>query len=53
MRHGNYRVDREADTERILEVHETDDKIQRGDLVVMPSIGAGYLFGAVGFVSTI
>ena len=53
MRHGNYRVDRDPDTERILAVHETDDRIQRGDLVVMPSIGAGYLFGAVGFVSTI
>jgi len=53
MRKGNLTVEREPETERILAIHEHDDPIQRGDLVVLPTIGAGYLYGAVGFVSTI
>ena len=50
VRHGNYRVDREPETEKILAIHEVRDPIRKGDLVVLPSIGAGYLFGAVAFV---
>jgi len=53
VRHGNLRADREAATEKILAIHEVKDPIRRGDLVVLPSIGAGYVFGAVAFVNTI
>ena len=50
FRRGNLTVDREPETERILAIHELDDPIRSGELVVLPSIGAGYLFGAVAFV---
>ncbi len=50
MRQGNYEVDREPGTERILAIREVPDPVRKGDLVVLPSIGAGYLYGAVGFV---
>jgi 3-oxoacyl-[acyl-carrier-protein] synthase-3 len=50
FRHGNLLVDREPVTERILKVREHNDPIRPGELVVLPSIGAGYLFGAVAFV---
>ncbi|MGQ0613569.1 MAG: 3-oxoacyl-ACP synthase III family protein [Planctomycetaceae bacterium] len=53
VRHGSMRVDREEGTERILEVHEVRNPIRRGDLVVLPTIGAGYVFGAAAFVHTI
>ena len=53
MRHGNLTVDRDPETERILAIHEVKDPIERGELVVLPSIGAGYLFGAIAFVNTI
>lgn len=53
LRHGNLKADRDPETERILAIHPVEDPIQRGDLVVLPSIGAGYLFGAVAFVNTI
>jgi 3-oxoacyl-[acyl-carrier-protein] synthase-3 len=53
LRHGNLTADCDPETERILAIHQVDDPIQRGDLVVLPSIGAGYLFGAVAFVNTI
>ncbi len=50
VRRGSMRVDREEGTERILKVHEDRNPIRRGDLVVLPSIGAGYVFGAAAFV---
>lgn len=50
VRRGNYRADRDPQTEKILAIHEVDDPIRKGDLVVLPSIGAGYLFGAVALV---
>jgi 3-oxoacyl-[acyl-carrier-protein] synthase-3 len=50
MRHGNLVADTEPDTERIVAVREHADPIRKGELVVLPTIGAGYLFGAVGFV---
>jgi 3-oxoacyl-[acyl-carrier-protein] synthase-3 len=53
LRHGNLTVDRDPETERILAIREVKDPIQRGELVVLPSIGAGYLYGAVAFVNTI
>jgi len=49
-RKGNLLVDREPETERILKIREHKDPIQPGELVVLPSIGAGYLYGAVAFV---
>lgn len=53
LRHGNMTADRDPETERILAIHQVEDPIQRGELVVLPSIGAGYLYGAVAFVNTI
>jgi 3-oxoacyl-[acyl-carrier-protein] synthase-3 len=53
LRRGNMTADRDPETERILAIHQVEDPIQRGDLVVLPSIGAGYLFGAIAFVNTI
>jgi 3-oxoacyl-[acyl-carrier-protein] synthase-3 len=50
FRKGNLLVDREPQTERILAIRELKDPIRPGELVVLPSIGAGYLFGAVAFV---
>lgn len=50
VREGNLKADVEPETGKILEIHEVADPIRRGDLVVLPSIGAGYLFGSVGFV---
>jgi len=52
FRHGNLLVDREPVTERILAIREHRDPVKPGELVVLPSIGAGYLFGAVAFVTT-
>jgi 3-oxoacyl-[acyl-carrier-protein] synthase-3 len=49
-RHGNLLVDREPGTEQILRIHEHKDPVKPGELVVLPSIGAGYLYGAVAFV---
>ena len=50
FRKGNYLVDRDPATEKILAIKDHRDPIRPGELVVMPSIGAGYLFGAVAFV---
>ena len=50
FRKGNYLVDREPETERILAIRDHKDPIRPGELVVLPSIGAGYLYGAVAFV---
>ncbi|MHC4937869.1 MAG: 3-oxoacyl-ACP synthase III family protein [Planctomycetota bacterium] len=50
MRTGNYTADVDEETGRINAIHELDDPIAQGELVVLPTIGAGYLFGAVGFV---
>jgi 3-oxoacyl-[acyl-carrier-protein] synthase-3 len=49
-RRGNLLVDREPGTEKILAIREHEDPIAPGELVVLPSIGAGYLYGAVAFV---
>jgi len=50
MREGNLEADQHPETEAILAVREVKDPIRKGDLLVLPSIGAGYLYGAVGFV---
>ncbi|MGH7162701.1 MAG: 3-oxoacyl-ACP synthase III family protein [Planctomycetota bacterium] len=50
VRHGNLACTRERDTEKILSVSEVRDPIRKGELVVLPSIGAGYLYGAIAFV---
>jgi len=50
MRTGNYEADVEDETEKILAIRETSDPIEKGELVVLPTIGAGYLYGAAGFV---
>jgi hypothetical protein len=50
FRRGNLLVDRDPATEKILEIREHEDPIAPGELVVLPSIGAGYLFRAVAFV---
>jgi len=50
MRKGNYRAEVEAETGRILDIHVINNPVKKGDLVVLPTIGAGYLFGAFGFV---
>ena len=50
MRHGNLTAKTEPETERILEVNLHQDPIEKGELVVLPTIGAGYLYGAVGFI---
>ena len=50
MRTGNDTADVDEETGRINAIHELDDPIAKGELVVLPTIGAGYLFGAVGFV---
>ncbi len=48
VRHGN--LDRVFDAEgRVLEVRETPDRIEKGDMVLLPSIGGGYVMGCVGF----
>jgi len=51
VRTGNLEADRDPASEKILAVREVRDPIRKGDLVVLPSIGAGYLFGAAAFVS--
>jgi 3-oxoacyl-[acyl-carrier-protein] synthase-3 len=51
MRKGNLEADQDAETGEIREVREVKDPVRKGDLVVLPSIGAGYLFGAVAFVA--
>jgi len=50
MRIGNYHAETNLETGKILAVHEVHDPIHKGELIVLPTIGAGYLFGAVGFV---
>lgn len=50
MRTGNYRADVNEETGKIEAIHEVSDPIAKGELVVLPTIGAGYLYGAVGFV---
>ncbi len=53
IREGNLVADADPETGKINQVRTIDEKAQRGDLIIMPSIGAGYLFGAVGFVNVI
>lgn len=36
--------------DKVVEVRTTPERIQRGDLVLLPSIGGGYLMGSFGFV---
>jgi hypothetical protein len=36
--------------EKVVEVRTTSDRIRPGELVLMPSIGGGYLMGSFGFV---
>jgi len=50
IREGNLEADQHPETEAILDVREVHDPIRKGDLIVLTSIGAGYLYGAVGFV---
>ncbi len=48
IRHGN--MERVLDAEgRVLEVKTTPDRIRKGEMVLLPSIGGGYLMGCVGF----
>jgi 3-oxoacyl-[acyl-carrier-protein] synthase-3 len=50
LRKGNLERRLDADG-RVLSVETTpQDRIQKGDLVLMPSIGGGYLMGCIGFV---
>ena len=53
IRKGNMTAETDAETGKIHRVDEVADPLQRGDVVVLPSIGAGYLFGAIAFVNTI
>jgi 3-oxoacyl-[acyl-carrier-protein] synthase-3 len=52
VRRGN--MDRVLDADgRVLSVRTTpEDRIQKGDLVLLPSIGGGYLMGCVGYVQS-
>jgi 3-oxoacyl-[acyl-carrier-protein] synthase III len=50
VRRGNMDRDLDADG-RVRSVRTTpEDRIRKGDLVLLPSIGGGYLMGCVGFV---
>jgi 3-oxoacyl-[acyl-carrier-protein] synthase-3 len=50
VRRGNMDRDLDADG-RVRSVRTSpEDRIQKGDLVLLPSIGGGYLMGCVGFV---
>jgi 3-oxoacyl-[acyl-carrier-protein] synthase-3 len=51
LRYGN--LDRKLDDEgRVLEVfNRPEERIQAGELVLMPSIGGGYLMGCIGFIA--
>jgi 3-oxoacyl-[acyl-carrier-protein] synthase-3 len=53
VRKGNMVANQDPETGKIHSVAEVDDPLQRGEVAVLPSIGAGYLFGAVAFVNTI
>jgi 3-oxoacyl-[acyl-carrier-protein] synthase-3 len=53
VRKGNMVANQDPETGRIHSVAEVDDPLARGEVAVLPSIGAGYLFGAVAFVNTI
>jgi len=50
MRDGNLKAERDEETGRITRIEEVSDPIQKGELIVMPTIAAGYLYGAVAFV---
>ena len=50
MRDGNFKAHRDEETGRITKIEEIHDPIQKGELIVMPTIAAGYLYGAVAFV---
>jgi 3-oxoacyl-[acyl-carrier-protein] synthase-3 len=47
IRQGNLVRDLDADG-RVLGVRVTPDRIRKGDVVLLPSIGGGYLMGCVG-----
>ena len=53
MRKGNLIAEHDPETGAITAIKELDKPIQRGEMVVLPTIGAGYLYGAVGFVNSI
>jgi 3-oxoacyl-[acyl-carrier-protein] synthase III len=53
VRKGNMVANQDPETGKIHSVAEVDDPLARGEVAVLPSIGAGYLFGAVAFVNTI
>lgn len=50
VRKGNFTAEHDPETEAIRDVTEVSAPLERGEVVVLPSIGAGYLYGAVGFV---
>ena len=50
MRHGNYTAEFDPESGAIKSVEPVRNPIEKGDVVLLPSIGAGYLFGCVGFV---
>ncbi len=51
VREGNMRREPPADGSGLMgTIHEGGPKIEKGDLVVVASIGAGYLYGATAFV---
>ena len=52
MRVGNVKATTDPETGRILKLEDLHDPIEKGELIVMPTIAAGYLYGAVGFVHT-
>ena len=51
LRYGN--LDRKLDDEgNVLEVYNRpEERIQPGELILMPSIGGGYLMGCIGFIA--
>jgi 3-oxoacyl-[acyl-carrier-protein] synthase-3 len=48
IRHGNMERTLDADG-NVVDVHTVPERIQPGDLVLLPSIGGGYLMGCIGF----
>ncbi|MCZ6571978.1 MAG: ketoacyl-ACP synthase III [Planctomycetota bacterium] len=52
VRHGNMQTVCDEDGV-ILDIKQIPEPLQKGDLVVLTTIGAGYLSGAIGFVNRI
>ena len=53
MRKGNMVADQDPETGEIYSIEDVSDPIRKGEIISLPSIGAGYLFGSVSFVSAI